>query len=182
VNHVLEAVLRIATLEDGSAIETLMKESSAAIFPRFYSPRQSESAVRYIAQVDALLLSDGTFFALEAGGELVGCGGWSRRHRLYTGSGELGDDARLLDPATEPAKVRAMFVRDDWSRRGLGRRMLEECEEAARSEGFRTLALMATLPGVPLYVAYGFRPVEEIEITLEDGVLLECVSMEKPIE
>ena len=94
---------------------------------------------------------------LEAGGEAVACGGWSRRDRLYTGSGDAVGDARELDPATEPARVRAMFVRDDWTRRGLGRRILEECEAAARREGFRTLSLMATLPGVPLYLAYGFR-------------------------
>ena len=159
-----------------------MKQSGAALFPRSYSRQQAESAVRYVAQVDSMLLSDGTFFVLEAGGELVGCGGWSRRDRLYTGSGDAATDARLLDPATEPAKVRAMFVRADWTRRGLGRRILEACEAAARREGFGQLALMATMPGLPLYLAYGFRPLEELEITLEDGVRLACVSMEKPIE
>ena len=118
----------------------------------------------------------------EAGGQPVGCGGWSRRNRLYTGSGDGIDDARLLDPATEPAKVRAMFVRADWTRRGLGRRILEECEAAARREGFRRLALMATLPGLRLYSAYGFESLKEEDVVLEDGVPLECVSMEKPID
>ena len=83
-----------------------------------------------------MLLADGTYFVLESGGELVACGGWSRRDKLYTGSGDGADDARLLDPATEPARVRAMFVRADWTRRGLGRRILEACEAAARDEGF----------------------------------------------
>jgi GNAT superfamily N-acetyltransferase len=177
-----EPVLRIAALEDAPAIDSLMKESAAALFPRFYGQPETDSAVRYVAQVDSVLLSDGTFFVLETRGELVGCGGWSRRDRLYTGSGDAEGDGRLLEPATEPAKVRAMFVRADWTRRGLGRRILEECESAARREGFRRLALMATLPGVPLYRACGFRPLEELEITLEDGVTLECVSMDKPIE
>ena len=71
----------------------------------------------------------------EAGGEIVACGGWSKRNRLYTGSGATADDGRLLDPATEPARVRAMFVRDDWSRRGLGRAILERCERDARAAG-----------------------------------------------
>jgi GNAT superfamily N-acetyltransferase len=75
-----------------------------------------------------------------------------------------------------------MFVRADWTRRGLGRRILEECEAAARHEGFRRLGLLATLAGVPLYLAHGFKPLEESEIALEDGVKLECVSMEKPID
>jgi hypothetical protein len=41
---------------------------------------------------------------------------------------------------------------------------------------------MATLPGVPLYVAFGFSSLAHVEITLEDGVKLECVSMERAIE
>ena len=177
-----DASLRLGTLADAPAIDALMKASGAEIFPRFYTPEQAESAVRFVAQVDPALLEDGTFFVLEAGGQLVGCGGWSRRNRLYTGSGDGIDDARLLDPATEPAKVRAMFVRADWTRRGLGRRILEECEAAARREGFRRLALMATLPGLRLYSAYGFESLKEEDVVLEDGVPLECVSMEKPID
>ena len=156
-----EPVLRVATADDAARVDALMKESAAALFPRFYDERQSASAVRYVAQVDPMLLADGTYFVLESGGELVACGGWSRRDRLYTGSGDSDGDGRALDPATEPAKVRAMFVRADWTRRGLGRRILEECEAAARREGFRRLALLATLPGVPLYLACGFEPLDE---------------------
>lgn len=182
INAARDAVLRLGAIEDAPAIDALMKASGAAIFPRFYPERQASSAVEHVAQVDPVLLADGTFFVLEAEGELVGCGGWSRRNRLYTGSGESTDDGRLLDPATEPAKVRAMFVHADWTRRGLGRRILEGCEAAARREGFRRLALMATLPGLPLYEAYGFVPLEKLEIVLEDGVRLTCVSMEKPID
>lgn len=102
--------------------------------------------------------------------------------QALTGSGDAAGDSRLLDPATEPAKVRAMFVRGDWTRRGLGRRILAECEAAARREGFRRLSLMTTLPGEPLYRAYGFRPLEEVEITMPDGVTLACVSMDQPLE
>jgi len=105
----------------------------------------------------------------------------SRRDRLYTGSGDGAGDARLLDPMTEPARVRAMFVRDDWTRRGLGRRIIVACEQAARREGFSRMALSATLPGVPLYEACGFEPTEEVETVLVDGARLVCVSMEKPI-
>jgi GNAT superfamily N-acetyltransferase len=178
----LTPVLRVATLDDETAVDALMKQSAAALFPRFYDERQAKSAVRYVAQVDPMLLADGTYFALESGSELVACGGWSRRDRLYTGSGDSVGDARLLDPSSEPARVRAMFVRDDWTRRGLGRRILEECEAAARREGFRQLSLVATMPGVPLYVAYGFGPLEELEVALPDGVTIPCVSMEKQID
>jgi GNAT superfamily N-acetyltransferase len=177
-----EPTLRVATIADEDAIGALMKESIRSIFPLFYDSRQTASAMRYIGDVDRTLVADDTYVVLESAGEVVGCGGWSRRNLLYTGSGHSDSDGRLLDPAIDPARVRAMFVRSDWTRRGLGRRILEECEAAAREEEFAWLALMATLPGVPLYAAYGFRPLEEVEITMPDGVTLACVSMDKPIE
>jgi GNAT superfamily N-acetyltransferase len=177
----MEPRLRVAEPADAAAIEVLMKESGAALFPAGYDQRQSESAVRFVAAVDEMLLDDGTYFVFEVDGEPVACGGWSRRDKLYTGSGDAAGDARLLDPATEPARVRAMFTRSDWTRRGLGRRILEACEDAARREGFRKLALGATLSGLPLYLAYGFEPVEEFEVTMPDGVVIPCVAMEKPI-
>ncbi len=74
-----------------------------------------------------------------------------------------------------------MFVRSDWTRRGLGTRILEACEAAAKDEGFRMLALMATLPGEPLYARYGFQEIARADIRLPDGVPLPCVAMEKPI-
>ena len=177
-----EPALRVATPDDRSAIDALMKESAAAHFPRFYAEPACSSAVRYIALVDPVLLHDGTYYVLEAGGEIVACGGWSRRGKLYTGSGDSADDARLIDPATEPARVRAMFVRDDWSRRGLGRRILEECEAAAAAEGFGELALMSTLPGLPLYLSYSFVKLEDVDIPLPDGLTVPGAIMRKAIE
>ena len=173
--------LRVAAVEDADQITALEQASISALFPAFYDEIQTRSAVQYVAHVDLDLVADATYYVLEVGPEIVGCGGWSRRDRLYTGSGDAVGDARLLDPATEAARVRAMFVRPDWTRRGLGTRILEACEAAAAVEGFRDLYLVATLAGVPLYVAYGFRRIEDVEVVTPDGISLSCVSMDKPI-
>jgi GNAT superfamily N-acetyltransferase len=177
-----QPLLRIATSDDAAGVESLMKESTAALFPLYYDEEQTASAVEHVAQVDRTLIDDGTYFVVETGQELIACGGWSRRHKVYTGSGDAIGDERPLEPSTEPARVRAMFVRSDWTRRGLGRRILEECEAAASREGFRRLTLGATLPGVPLYRAFGFRAVEESDVTMPDGVKLGCVWMDKAID
>jgi len=177
----IELVLRLATLPEADLIDSLMKASTRETFPNFYDQKQTKSSVRYVAAVDRNLIEDGTYLVLEAQDVLVACGGWSRRGKLYSGSVEGVNDADLLDPNTQPAFVRAMFVRSDWTRRGLGTRILEACEAAAKAEGFRNLALMATLPGIPLYERCGFRMSERVDIPLADGVNIAGARMDKPI-
>jgi GNAT superfamily N-acetyltransferase len=175
--------LRLATLDDGSAIDELMKASIREIFPSVYDARQTEASIRFVASVDRTLIEDGTYFVADLDGELVACGGWSRRDKLYTGSGAAAGDARLLDPVSEPARVRAMFTRADWTRRGLGRRILEACEAAAKSEGFSMLSLMATMPGMRLYASFGFEVIEDkLQIPMPDGTSIEGASMQKAID
>lgn len=146
-------VQRLATMADVPQIAQLMRESVLALFPAFYDERQTASSAEYIAHIDQQLVEDGTYFVHEIDGEIVACGGWSRRYKLYTGRGALEDDDRLLDPATEPARVRAMFVRGDWTRRGLGLAILDACERAA-----------------------------ETMIPMPDGVEVGGVLMERPID
>jgi GNAT superfamily N-acetyltransferase len=172
---------RLARREDIAALQSLMRKSVEEIFPTFYDQRQTKSAAIHIAHLDELLVDDGTYFVHEADGEIVACGGWSRRNRLYAGEGEAEDDDRLLDPATESARVRAMFVRSDWTRQGIGGAILDASEAAAAAEGFTRMVLGATLPGVPLYAAYGFVERGRFTLVTPDGVELAGVSMEKDI-
>jgi GNAT superfamily N-acetyltransferase len=175
------AAQRLARTADTAQIAALMRASVLDLFPRFYDERQTASAALYIARLDPALIADGTYFVHEAAGEIVACGGWSRRGKLHAGAGDAPGDERLLDPHAEPARVRAMFVRADWTRRGLGRAILEACERAARAEGFSRLALMATLPGEQLYRAAGFEQTARPTLTLPDGVQVEGVAMDRPI-
>jgi GNAT superfamily N-acetyltransferase len=178
---IMDPVLRVAVPADVPKIETLMRQSVLDVFPQFHNETETAAAARYLTEPDVVLIDDGTYYVHDAAGEIVACGGWSKRDKLYTGSGAAPTDDRLLDPATEPARVRAMFVRGDWTRRGLGRAILDACAGAARDAGFRTLVLMATLPGEPLYRAFGFREVARVPVPLPNGVTLGGVSMEYPL-
>jgi GNAT superfamily N-acetyltransferase len=174
-------VQRLAVPGDAGAIAELMRVSVVELFPAYYDERQTASAAVHIAALDLALIEDGTYYVHEVAGEIVACGGWSRRNKLYNGT-DAGADARLLDPATEPARIRAMFVRADWTRRGLGRAILTACVDAARAEGFTQLALMATLPGVPLYKSFGFTELGAEKLTMPDGVVLDGVAMQRSVD
>ncbi len=173
--------LREAVPADVPSIAALMRASVLDVFPRFHDERETAAAARYLTEPDTVLIDNGTYYVHEADGQIVACGGWSKRDKLYTGSGAAPGDGRLLDPATEPARVRAMFVRADWTRRGLGRAILARSVAAARAAGFRALVLMATLPGEPLYRSFGFREVRRTEVPLPNGVMLGGVAMEYPL-
>ena len=178
---------RDATNADIPTLHALIESSVRILQANDYTPAQIEGALGTVLGLDTQLLADQTYFVAEttdnSGAKtIVACGGWSKRAKLYSGSGDAEGDDRLLDPATDAAHVRAMFTRSDWTRRGLGRRILEACEAAARAEGFRRLMLGATLPGVPLYEAFGFRSTGRDDVTMPDGVALACVWMDKPID
>jgi GNAT superfamily N-acetyltransferase len=181
MNASLRAPQRLARAGDAPAISALMRASVLELFPAFYDEQQTASAAIHIAHLDMTLVEDATYYVHEVGDEIVACGGWSRRYKLYTGSGDAEQDRRLLDPRRESARVRAMFVRSDWTRRGLGMAILESCTRAARAEGFTSMSLGATLPGVPLYRAFGFREVEEFLVTMPDGVSVAAIAMERTL-
>lgn len=174
-------VIRTATRADIAEITAVMRESIETIGAAAYSPRQVASALRYICRPDEQLIEDGTYFVAIAGDEIAGCGGWSRRRKVYSGSAAAEGEDALVDPSVDPARIRAMFVRSRWSRRGIGRRVLQHSEDRAIAEGFRRFQLMAMRSAGTLYESCGYRAVANAPITLEDGVVLECTLMEKEL-
>ncbi|MGR6327966.1 GNAT family N-acetyltransferase [Sphingomonas sp. XXL09] len=126
-------------------------------------------ASRQVMGLDTQLIADGTYAVVEEAGAAIGCGGWSRRATLYGGdhSTDLRDPA-VLDPATQPARIRAMYTHPDHARRGIGRAILAFCEAAAAADGFRAAELMSTLSGRLLYTACGYRPLEEVTARVGD--------------
>ena len=155
-----------------------MEASISELQKPFLDARQIESS-RTIMGLDTQLIDDGTYFIVEIGGEIAGCGGWSRRATLYGGDQTPGRSAALLDPAKDAARVRAMYTHPLHTRKGVGRLILSLCEEAARAEGFKSVELMSTMAGEPLYRACGYEASERI---LDDrgGVAVPLVRMRKP--
>jgi GNAT superfamily N-acetyltransferase len=170
---------RLAGVADIPALEAVMAAAIAELQRGFLDPAQIASS-RMIMGLDRQLLLDGTYFIVEADGAIAGCGGWSRRATLYGGDHTPGRDAALLDPATDAARVRAMYTHPDFARRGVGALILRLCETAAGAEGFTRLELMATLSGRPLYLRAGYQDIEAIEDS-RGGAPVPLVRMGKSI-
>jgi GNAT superfamily N-acetyltransferase len=171
---------RLATMADLPELKALMAMAIRELVGAYLDAARVEASFE-IMGVDTQLIEDGTYFAIEGEGRIVGCGGWSRRATLFGGDHSANRDARLLDPAVEPARVRAMYTHPDFARRGIGRFVLSLCEAAAAREGFRSLELVATVAGEPLYRACGFSVIERIEVPTPKGVTVPCARMSKQV-
>jgi GNAT superfamily N-acetyltransferase len=173
--------LRKAVLADVPAIHSLIDASVRGLQAGDYTPDQIEQSLRSVYGADSQLIADGTYFAVEAGTAIVGCGGWSRRKTLYGGDRFKGREDSLLDPATAAARIRAFFVHPSWARRGFGSLILEACESAAIAAGFKRFELGATLTGVAFYQARGYTRGERLSVPLPNAEPLAVVRMEKTI-
>jgi GNAT superfamily N-acetyltransferase len=170
---------RPATRDDIPALVPLMRAAIEELQKAYLDEAQIESS-HAIMGLDHELIDDGTYFVVECDGQLAGCGGWSRRATLYGGDHSAGRDSALLDPARNPARIRAMYTHPAFTRRGVGRLILSLCESAAAAEGFTRLELMSTLAGAPLYSAAGFEPIEEVE-DASGGAAVPLIRMGKRI-
>ncbi len=178
-HHAL-VTIRLASMEDVPTLEELIRQSVRVLSLPYYTEAEIESGLKYIFGVDTQLILDQTYFVAENIYGLVGCGGWSKRKTLFGGDqSKQNEPDPLLDPKTNAARIRAFYVHPQWSRKGIGRRIIKECEEAALQQGFTKLELLATLPGQPLYSALGYSIVEPAQIKTPDGNTLGGFRMEK---
>jgi GNAT superfamily N-acetyltransferase len=176
--------LRLATEAEIPELRRLIELSVRVLQRGDYSAEQMDAALGTALGVDTQLIADRTYYTAEstaASGEkrIVACGGWSRRKTLYGSDHGPYRESALLDPQTDAAKIRAFFVHPEWTRLGIATKILERCEEVATAEGFRRFEMGATLTGVPMYLARGYREIERIEVPLPGGLTLPVVRMEK---
>jgi GNAT superfamily N-acetyltransferase len=170
---------RLARRDDLDALRRLMDAAIGELQKPFLSEAQIASS-RTLMGLDTQLVDDGTYFIVEDGAEVAGCGGWSRRTTLYGSDQSPGRSAALLDPARDAARVRAMYTHPAHTRRGVGRLILSLCEQAARDGGFTRVELMGTLAGEPLYRACGYVAGERV-VDERGGTGVPLVRMSKAL-
>jgi GNAT superfamily N-acetyltransferase len=163
-------------------METLIPLSVQTLQADCYSTAQMEAALGTIFGVDRQLIQDGTYFVVEREGQLLGCGGWSKRRSLYGSDSIRAEPDPELDPTRDKARVRAFFVHPMWARRGIGRSIMMACERAIIAAGFAAVEISATITGELLYASFGYKVVERYEIPMAGKLTLPVVRMTKTLK
>lgn len=174
--------LRAATEADAPAIESLIERSVHGLQAGEYTRAQRDRAIGHVFLVDHGLIADRSYFVVHApDGRLAGAGGWSNRKALH--GGHVRDDTgERIDPATEPARIRAYFVDPAFARQGVGTAILKACEASARAAGFTWAVMGATLTGVPFYARHGYVETGREEADLPGGESLTVVRMTRRLD
>jgi GNAT superfamily N-acetyltransferase len=178
--------MRLATTQDIPALDALIEASVRGLQAGDYTPAQIEGALGTVLGLDSQLIEDQTYFIAESLAQsagvpshIAGCGGWSRRKTLFGADRGPVREPELLNPASDAAKVRAIFVHPTYARQGLGSLILDTVENAARASGFSRFEMGSTLTGVPLYRLKGYVETERIAVPLRNGEVLPVVKMIK---
>ncbi len=82
----------------------------------------------------------------------------------------------------ETADVRAIYVRPDCARQGVGRQLLHAVEASARTHALTRLKVQATINAVPFYQAQGYVLDGFTTFMLKIGTALPCANMHKELE
>ncbi len=173
--------IRKATLVDQDFLKELIAQSIRTLGADVYSSEQIEAALKGAFGVDTQLIQDGTYFVVEQNGTIVACGGWSFRKTLFGSNEHQERDPAELNPKIDAAKIRAFFVSPEYARQGLGKAILMRCEAEAKARGFRRAEMMATLPGIKLYSAMGYRGTEQILYQMTPELSIEFLPMSKSL-
>ena len=107
--------VRIAMRADEPALAELIDRSTRALLAPFLTAQQLRASLE-VMTLDRTLVGDGNYFVAEDDGVLVACGGWGRRREFVTDHGVEEAGRGLLDPAHDPARVRAMYTAPDHAR------------------------------------------------------------------
>jgi len=173
---------RKANLNDIDELEHLIELSAKSINSLFYTESEINAALGNVWAVDKQLLIDQTYWIVEnLEGIVIGCGGWSKRKLLFGKPKSLTQTESELKPGLDPARIRAFFVHPEYTRRGIGKKLLIKSEIEAQFGGYNSLELVATLSGEKLFSAQGYKKIKTFELNLGNGITNKVVLMNKTI-
>lgn len=148
-------LVRPAVPADNRAVGAVLQEAYPFHLARAYGAETLKAALPFMVRANPGLLASGTYHIAElAGGEVVGCGGWTREQ---PGAGTV---------VAGLGHLRHFGVKPDFGRRGIGRAILARCEEQAAAEGIDTVECWSVLGARRFYERAGFAVVEARDLVM----------------
>jgi GNAT superfamily N-acetyltransferase len=157
--------LRLAGMADSEAISAVLTASYSRALVDDYDAPTLERAMPLLGSANPALLSSGSYYVVEADGEIAACGGWTRE---APGTGKATKGA---------GHIRHFATHPDLLRQGAAGVILRQCIDEARQSGISRLFVQSTLTAQPFYEAYGFRRIRGSDLRLGEGVNLDTVTM-----
>ena len=171
---------KIADFSDIYSIKELMVLSIDKNMSHLLSDNELEAAKESMG-LDTQLIKDKTYFVIFKEETFIGCGGFSYRKTLFGGDHTPNRSDELLDPAIDPAKIRAMYTHPDWVRKGVGTYILNLAEKECVKRGFKNVELMATVSGKLLYEKRNYQVLQQIDYQSKIGNKVPMYRMIKKI-
>jgi GNAT superfamily N-acetyltransferase len=140
---------------DEAAVDALLQASYPVLMSPGYDAAVLRAALPFMTRVDPRLLATGTYYlALDDGGEVVGCGGWTFDR---PGSGEIVPGlAHIRHFGTHPGRTGE----------GIGRAIFERCLSDASRASVRRFECYASVNAENFYAALGFRRVRRMSVRM----------------
>lgn len=162
--------VREATFADRDAIDALIAQSYGTLLKPVYHDDVLSRALPRLLKTAPSLLSGGTYFVADAGGVLIGAGGWSQATPFGgTGPADVGH-------------MRRVAVHPDALRQGVGSVLVTHAVAHARAQGVRRMCCLSTLAAERFYEALDFVATGDVELTLEPGLYLPAIQMVRALD
>lgn len=174
--------LRLAQLSDIDEITQLIQLSARKLGGEFYDKTTIEGALKGAFGVDTQLIKDQTYYVICSNNKIIACGGWSFRKTLFGSDNNSLRNSSKLNPHKDAAKIRAFFIHPEYARGGLGKILLNKCEDQAQKKHFTKTQLMATLSGIEFYKKNGYHGDEYIFHAMGDFNKIKFLPMVKDLE
>jgi predicted N-acetyltransferase YhbS len=162
-------IVRTATPADALAIDGLIAASYGALMRPVYHDDILARALPRLMRTAPSLLSGGSYFVADAGGVLLGAGGWSQA-TPFGGVGPAGN-GHMRRVAVQPHLIRS----------GVGSLIVDHALDHARTQGVENMFCLSTLAAEDFYKAKGFDATGEVELTLEPGLYLPAIQMRRAL-
>lgn len=197
-------IVRPTTLDDHDDIAKLLNDSYATLLSQDYDTNLLQKALPDITKPKHELLTCGTWYIVlhPDSNQVVGCGGWSYHLPRKIPSNDddknsandtVKDDNKVNNSQQQQQQkekqtiiphLRHFATHPNALRMGVGRAIWDRCwtdiQQSKQLFGSNTiLEVLSTITGQSFYQSFGFEPVQNLPLPIDEDYLFPCILMRR---